>query len=356
MNTKLWQPIQVGDIKLKHRLAMAPMTRSRATPDGVPTDLNAKYYAQRASMALIISEGTQPSDDGQGYLFTPGIYTDDQVAGWRKVTGAVRSAGGQMFIQVMHAGRIAHPANTAHGRQPVAPSAVKPNAKMFTLSGLEDIPEPRALRTDEVPAVIQEFRHAAAAARKAGAEGVEIHGANGYLIHQFLSDNANLRTDQYGRSVEGKIRFAVEVAAAVADEIGAGRTGIRISPGNPFNDIAENDVETVYSALVSELSHLGLAYLHVAHAGNEPLLRTIRDLWPGVLVLNRGRTGLATRIEDIDSGTADVIALASMSLANPDLVQRIKTNAPLNAPDPATFFGGGTKGYTDYPTLAMTEQ
>jgi len=243
MNTKLWQPIQVSNIKLKHRLAMAPMTRSRATAQGVPTDLNAEYYAQRASMALITSEGTQPSDDGQGYLFTPGIYTDDHVTGWRKVTEAVRRAGGQMFIQLMHVARISHPANTPHGRQAVAPSAVKPNTKMFTPSGLRDIPEPRSLRADEIPRVLQEFRHAAAAARRADAEGVEIHGASGYLIHQFLSDNANLRTDQYGGSTERKIRFAIEVASAVADEIGAGRTGIRISPGNTLNDIAENDVE-----------------------------------------------------------------------------------------------------------------
>jgi N-ethylmaleimide reductase len=354
MNTKLWQPIQVGNIKLNHRIAMSPMTRMRTTARGVPTDLNAEYYAQRASMALIISEGTQPSDDGQGYLLTPGIYTDDHVTGWRKVTEAVRRAGGQMFIQLMHVGRISHPANTPHGRQPVAPSAVKPNAKMHTLSGPQDIPEPRALRADEIPAVIQEFRHAAAAARRAGAEGVEIHGANGYLVHQFLSDNANLRTDQYGGSVERKIRFAVEVATAVADEIGAGRTGVRISPGNTFNDIAENDVCTVYGELIRELNRLGLAYLHVAHMGDEGLLRKIRSLWPGVLVLNRGGVDLPTRIGDIENGIADVIAVASTSLANPDLVERIKRNAPLNAPDPSTFYGGGAKGYTDYPTLAMT--
>ena len=278
MNTKLWQPIEVGNIRLNHRLAMAPMTRSRSTAEGVPTDLNAEYYAQRASMALIISEGTQPSDDGQGYQFTPGIYTDDQVIGWRRVTKAVRSAGGQMFIQLMHVGRISHPANSPHGKQAVAPSAVKPNAKLFAPSGLQDIPEPHMLRADEIPAVIQEFRHAAAAARKAGAEGVEIHGASGYLIHQFLSDNANLRTDQYGGSAERKSRFAVEVALAVADEIGAGRTGIRISPGNTFNDVEKNDVYTVYSALIRELSRLGLAYLHVAHMGDEDLLERIRRI------------------------------------------------------------------------------
>jgi N-ethylmaleimide reductase len=270
------------------------------------------------------------------------------------VTEAVGLVGGQMFIQLMHAGRISHPSNTPHGRQPVAPSAVKPNAKMQTLSGPQDIPEPPALRADEIPAVIQEFRHAAAAGRKAGAEGVEIHGANGYLIHQFLSGNANLRTDQYGGSIEGKIRFAVEVASAVADEIGASRTGIRISPGNPFNDIAENDVYTVYGELIRELNRLGLAYLHVAHMGDEGLLRKIRGIWPGVLVLNRGRADLPPRIGDIENGLADVIAVASMSFANPDLVERIKRNADLNAPDPSTFYGGGAKGYTDYPTLAMT--
>lgn len=354
MNARLWQPIQVGDITLSHRLAMAPMTRSRSAARGVPTDLNAEYYAQRASMALIISEGTQPSDDGQGYLYSPGIYTDSQVIGWRKVTEAVRSAGGQMFIQLMHVGRISHPANTPYGRQAVAPSAVKPNAKMFTSSGLQEIPAPRALQADEIPAVIQEFRQAAAVARRAGAEGVELHGAGGYLIHQFLSDNANLRTDRYGGSVEGKIRFAVEVASAVADEIGAGRTGIRISPGSTFNDVAENDVDTVYGALIPELSRLGLAYLHVAHRGDEVLLTTLRGIWPGVLVLNRGGADLGTRIADIDDGTAHVIAVGSMSLANPDLVERIKTNAPLNAPDRSTFYGGGARGYTDYPTLAMT--
>jgi N-ethylmaleimide reductase len=204
--------------------------------------------------------------------------------------------------------------------------------------------------TAKVLRIGSEFRHASAVARSAGAEGVEIHGASGYLIHQFLSDNANLRTDQYGGSVERKIRFAVEVASAVAGEIGAGRTAIRISP---LNDTAENDVHTVYTALIHELRRLGLAYLHVAHMGDEISLRKIRGLWPGVLVLNRGGADLPARIADIDNGTADVIAVASMSLANPDLVERIKKNAPLNTPDPSTFFGGGSKGYTDYPTLAI---
>jgi len=314
--------------------------------------MNAEYYAQRASLGLIISEGTQPSADGQGYLFTPGIGNEAQVAGWRKVTDAVHASGGQIFIQLMHVGRISHPSNTAHGRQAVAPSAVAPAAQMVTRAGRQDIPVPHAMTTEEIRAVIQEFRHAAAAARRAGADGVEIHGASGYLIQQFLSDNANLRTDKYGGSVGNKIRFAIEVAAAVAEAIGPGRTGFRISPGNTFNDIVENHIPDVYEALVKELGRLGLAYLHVLHLGEETLLQKIRGFWPGVLILNRGGADIAARVADLETGLADVAAVGVMSLANPDLVERIRKAAPLNPPDPTTFYGGGASGYTDYPTLA----
>lgn len=351
MSATLWQPIQVGDLNLPHRVAMAPLTRGRATTDGLPTDLNAEYYAQRASMALIISEGTQPSDDAQGYMNTPGIYTPDQIAAWRKVTDAVHKEDGRLFIQIMHAGRISHPANTLQGRQAVAPSAIRPNIKMFTPQGMLEIPEPRALATEEIPAIIQEYRHAAAAARQAGADGVEIHGANGYLIQQFLSSNTNHRTDQYGGSIENRIRFAVEVAAAIAAEIGPGRTGIRISPGGTFNDIAEADIPQIYETLVRELAKLNLAYLHVSHQGDEALLKKIRKAWPGVLILNRGGSDVHTRGGDIESGIADIVSIGSMSISNPDLVERLKRGAPLNAPDPSTFYGGGAKGYTDYPVL-----
>jgi N-ethylmaleimide reductase len=351
MSAKLWQPIKVGDLDLPHRLVMAPMTRNRSTPEGVPTELNAEYYAQRASTALIISEGVQPSEDGQGYLLTPGCYTPAHVAGWRKVTDAVHAAGGRIVIQFMHVGRIAHPDNTPHGRQPVGPSAVQPNIKMMTPTGLQDIPVPRALETSEVAQTVRDYAHAAACAMEAGADGVEIHGANGYIIHQFLSDNANQRTDKYGGSVENRIRFAVEVAAAVADRIGGGRTGIRIAPGNPFNDIVEKNIPVVYDALVRELAKLNLAYLHVNHMGDEDLLKTIRGLWPGVLFVNRGRTDLAARLADLENGLTDVITVGVMNLANPDLVKRIKLGAPLNTPDPTTFYGGGAKGYTDYPAL-----
>ena len=354
ITTSLWKPITVGEIHLEHRLAMSPMTRDRSTPGGVPTDLNAEYYAQRASTALIVTEGTQPSDDGQGYMLTPGIYTDEQIAGWRGVTDAVHEAGGRIVIQLMHVGRISHPSNTPHGRQPVAPSAVKPDGEMFTVSGPQEMPEPRALSEQEIADTVQDFRHAAAAAIAAGADGVEIHGANGYLVQQFLSSNANRRTDRYGGSISNRIRFAVEVASAVAEEIGPGRTSIRISPGGTFNDIVEDDVPELYGALVAALAPLGLAYLHVLHGGDEDLLRSIRRDWPGALVLNRPGASLDERARDVRDGLADVVTVGQMVLANPDLVARVKTSAPLNEPDQSTFYGGDERGYTDYPTLPRT--
>jgi N-ethylmaleimide reductase len=354
MTVTLWDPIDVGDLHLPHRLAMAPMTRDRSAASGAPTPLNAEYYAQRASTALIITEGTQPSDDGQGYLLTPGVYTDEHVAGWRQVTDAVHDAGGRIVIQLMHVGRISSPDNTPHGRQPVAPSAVRPAGAMFTAGGMKPMPEPRALTEQEVADTVQDFRRAAAAAVAAGADGVEIHGANGYLVHQFLSSNANTRTDRYGGTVANRIRFAVDVATAVADEIGAGRTGLRIAPGNPFNDVREDDVDEVYPALIAALAPLGLAYLHLAHSGDEELLATIRRSWPGVLVLNRAGADLATRTADLTAGLADVITVGALALANPDLVARVRSGAALNTPDKSTFYGGDARGYTDYPTLPAT--
>ncbi|MFD0440939.1 alkene reductase [Streptomyces chartreusis] len=354
MLNALWNATAVGDVPLPHRLAMAPMTRARSAPDGVPTELNAEYYAQRASHALIITEGTQPSADGQGYLFTPGIYTREHIAGWRRVTDAVHAADGRIFIQLMHVGRICHPDNTPHGRQPVAPSAVRPGGVMFTSTGPQEMPEPRELTTDEVGTTIDDFRRAAAAAVAAGADGIEIHGANGYLVHQFLSTDTNHRTDQYGGSVENRIRFAVEVAKAVADEIGPGRTGIRLSPGNPFNlgDINESDTEELYPALVQALAPLDLAYLHLAHGGNEELLHTLRKLWPTTLILNRAGTDVETRTRDIEDGLADIVSAGTLSLANPDLPERVRTGAPLNTPNPDTFYSPGVVGYTDYPALS----
>ena len=228
--TTLWSPVKIGKLNLNHRLAMAPMTRSRAKYDGSPGESAATYYAQRASLGLLISEGTQPSDDGQGYTTTPGIYTDDHVKGWREVSDAVHKAGGHLYIQLMHAGRISHPDNTPHHRQPVGPSAISAAQPMYTPTGMQTTPEPRALTTDEVKQTVADFVHAARKSIEAGADGVEIHGANGYLIQQFLAPNANTRTDEYGGSIENRARFAIEVAKAVVDAIGADRTGIRLSP------------------------------------------------------------------------------------------------------------------------------
>jgi N-ethylmaleimide reductase len=352
--TNYWTPIRLGDIELEHRLAMAPMTRDRSAANGAPTAMNVDYYAQRASMGLVITEGTQPSDDGQGYLLTPGIYTEQHVAGWKEVTGAVRAAGGHVFIQLMHVGRIAHPANTPHHRQPVAPSAIKPTGKMFTAAGMLELPEPRALSTEEVAATVLDFAHAATSAVAAGADGVEIHGANGYLIHQFLSSNANRRTDRYGGSVENRIRFAVEVATAIAAAIGPKRVGFRISPGNKFNDMVEHDVPEIYDALVSRLAPLGLAYLNHEHHGDDGLLARRRARWPTSLMLNHPDANLETRLADIEKGRADLVSIGKMVLANPDLVARIRAGAPLNKPDPSTFYGGDARGYTDYPTLSAS--
>ncbi|PRY41427.1 alkene reductase [Umezawaea tangerina] len=348
------RPAQVGAVNLANRLVMSPMTRNRSTPEGVPTALNAEYYGQRASMGLIISEGTQISADGQGYLLTPGIYTDEHVAGWRQVTDAVHRGGGKIFIQLMHAGRVSHPSNTPHGRQPVAPSPIRPDAEMPTATGRLPIPEPRGLSTDEVASTVQDFRVAAAAAIRAGADGVEIHGGYGYLVQQFLSGSANRRTDGYGGSVDNRVRFAVEVATAVAEEIGADRTGIRITPGIPQNGIVEDDVDELYPALVRALEPLGLAYLEVVQRGDDDkLLRVIREAWSSTLVVNRAGADLATRVADLDSGLADLVTVASLALANPDLVERLTAGAALNDADPATFFGGDSRGYTDYPTLGQ---
>ncbi|MEU8660568.1 alkene reductase [Actinoplanes philippinensis] len=352
----LWTPTTVGAIEIPHRLAMAPMTRDRARADGVPTALNREYYTQRASMALIITEGTQPSADGQGYLLTPGIHTAGHIDGWRAVTDAVHAAGGRIVVQLMHTGRIAHPDNTPHHRQPVAPSAVRPAGVMFTAAGLQPMPRPRALGFAEIAGVVDEFRHAAASAMAAGFDGVEIHGANGYLLHQFLSSNANQRNDGYGGSIAGRIRFAVEVATAVAAEIGADRTGIRFSPANPYNDITEYDTRELYPALLAALAPLDLAYLHLIHAGDDDLLRRLRTGWPTALLLNRAGTPVGRRAADLDAGLADVITVGTAALANPDLPARLRSGAPLNNPDPATFYGGDHRGYTDYPSLTAAER
>lgn len=350
---QVFTPATVGRYTLQNRLVMAPMTRSRAAFDGTPGDLAAQYYAQRAGVGLIIAEGTQPSDDGQGYLTTPGIYTDAHVAGWKKITSAVHDKGSRIFIQLMHAGRMSHPDNTPHHRQGVAPSAIAPGTQMFTLAGMQEIPVPRALTTEEVRQTVQDFRFAARRAIEAGADGVEIHGANSYLIQQFFAPSANTRTDEYGGSIKNRARLAIEIAEAIAEEIGADRTAIRLSPGSTLWGIDEGEEgPALYRYLVAELDKLGLAYLHVMHLGNDDLLQDIRKLWNQSLILNRpGR--LREQIgDDVASDLADLEAYGQMILANPDFVERLQANAPFNEADRSTFFGGTEKGFTDYPALS----
>ena len=331
------------------------MTRNRSSPDGAPGDLAAEYYGQRASLGLIITEGTQPSADGQGYANTPGIYTPEHVEGWRTVTEAVHARGGAVFIQLMHVGRMSHPDNTPHRRQSVAPSAISAGQDIFTPTGPQKTPTPRELSMEDIQSTVADFRLAAASAIAAGADGVEIHGANGYLLHQFLSPNANHRTDAYGGSTENRSRFVIELAQALADEIGADRVGIRLSPAMPLGGIHEGDTESVraqYRHLVGELATLNLAYLHLHHVGDDELLRSLRDIWPtAVLVVRYGRNR-GQIADDVAAGLADVAPLGRFALANPDIVERLRSNAPLNEVDPSTLYGGGAAGYTDYPALA----
>lgn len=349
--TDIWSPARVGTLDLANRLAMAPMTRSRADYDGVPGPLTSEYYAQRAGLGLIVTEGTQPSDDGQGYLTTPGIYTDAHVAAWKTVTDAVHAKGSHIFIQLMHVGRTSHPDNTPHHRPALAPSAIAPNDQIFTATGMQSIPEPREMTVEDINRTIADFRHAARRAIEAGADGVEIHGANGYLLQQFFAPNANQRTDAYGGSIENRARFAIEVAKAIADEIGPEKTAIRLSPGATLGGLDEgSEGPELYRYLVGELNRLGLAYVHIMHFGNEALLADIRRLWHQTLIVNRPGRPLADIGADISSGLADIESYGQFVLANPDFTSRLKDGSDMNPAERATYFGGDAKGYTDYPT------
>ncbi|MEU3182646.1 alkene reductase [Streptomyces sp. NPDC006923] len=351
--TTAFDPIDLSGTQLVNRIAMAPMTRSRAYgPGHSPTDSTVEYYAQRASAGLIITEGTQPSVVGQGYPDTPGLHSEEQIAAWRKVTDAVHAKGGKIFAQLMHSGRIGHPDLLPDGLVPVSASDVAPPGQAYFHDGPKDYVAPRPLTADEVRETIADFVSAARNAIEAGFDGVELHGANGYLIHQFLAPNTNLRTDEWGGSVEGRIRFAVEVSRAVAEEIGAARTALRISPGNPYNGIVESDPEPTYTALVQQLEPIGLAYLHLIENTREFTL-VVRKLFTGTLVLNAATEGFTgpDALGLVEDGTADVISYGALFLANPDLPARLRTGGPFNAPDPASFFGGDDKGYTDYASL-----
>lgn len=353
--TTAFDSLDLAGTPLANRIALAPMTRSRAGEGGVPTELTVEYYAQRASAGLLITEGVQPSVVGQGYPSTPGLHSDEQIAAWRKVTDAVHDRGGRIFAQILHTGRIGHPVLLPDGLTPVGASAVAATGQVFTHEGAKDFVTPRELTDTEVRATIADFATAARAAVDAGFDGVELHGANGYLIHQFLAPNSNLRTDAWGGSVEGRIRFALETVRAVVAEIGAARTAIRLSPGNPYNDIDEPAPEATYSALVQAIEPLGLAYLHLVEgaAGDRELTESLRKQFNGTLVLNpasEGPTG-PEALALIEEGVADIVSYGVLFLANPDLPERLRAGGPFNAPDTATFYGGDHRGYTDYPVL-----
>ena len=346
--------IQLGRYRTRNRVVMAPMTRSRAYgPEASPTPLMATYYAQRAGAGLIITEGTQPSAVGQGYLNTPGLHTATQVEAWKPVTAAVHERGGLIFAQLMHTGRIGHP--SLHGAEPVGASAVAAAGTVYTAEGPKDLVAPTPLDAAGIAATIEDFVLSARNAIEAGFDGVELHGANGYLLHQFLSTNANRRDDEWGGTVEGRIRLTVEVAKGVAAAIGADRLGLRISPSNPFNDIVEDDHRATYEALVDALAPLGLAYLHVAEGPDTEFTATLRERWNGPLILNPYTPGAwtdAEALKRIENGDADLISYGALFLANPDLPERLAAGGPFNTPDYSKAYGGDHEGYTDYPALA----
>lgn len=356
---KLFQPGRIGDIAIANRIVMAPLTRSRAdeAAGDIPgSDINVEYYRQRSAAGLIISEGTQISPTGKGYMATPGIYSDAQVEGWKKITRAVHAAGGKMVAQIWHVGRVSHPELTG-GAQPVAPSAVAPKITIHTHKGKLDAPVPHALSIDEIARIVAEFRRGSANAIRAGFDGVEIHGANGYLIDQFLRDGANRRTDSYGGSVENRCRFPLEIVDAVVAEIGAGRVGIRLSPVTPANDLADSAPQIVFGHLIEELNKRGIAYIHCiegATGGPRDLpgfdFAWARANFKGAYIANNGYDR-AMAIDAVESGHADAVAFGRLALANPDLVKRLKLNAAFNKPNPATFYIPGPAGYIDYPSL-----
>lgn len=347
----LFQPFELGPITLGNRLVMAPLTRNRAGAGAVPQPLNAEYYAQRATAGLIITEASQISPQGRGYPGTPGIHSADQVAGWRLVTDAVHKKGGRIFLQLWHVGRISHPSMQEGGQLPVAPSAIKPAGDAMTAEGPAPFVEPRALALEEIPGIIASFRQAAINAKEAGFDGVEVHGANGYLLDQFLRDGSNKRTDAYGGSVENRARLLLEAVEVVSTVFGASRVGVRLSPINPFNDIEDSNPQATFDYVATQLGGRGLAYLHVFQAGTEPFdWRQLRKAFGGTFIVNGGYDRAKAEAA-IENGGADLVAFGTAFLANPDLVERLQRNAALNTPNPATFYGGTSVGYTDYPTL-----
>jgi N-ethylmaleimide reductase len=363
----LMSAFDLAGLPLDNRVVMAPMTRSRCGADCAPGDLHVTYYTQRAGAGLIVTEATQVSPQGTGYPGTPGIYSDAQIAGWRRVTDAVHGAGGRMYLQLWHVGRISHPSTQTDGAPPVAPSALKPDGEIMTADGMQAFVTPRALETDELPGVVDQFRRGAANAKAAGFDGVEIHGGNGYLLDQFTRDGANLRTDSYGGSVANRIRLPIEIAQAVCDIWGGDRVGYRISPYQPYNTMSDSDPETTFASLAAELEIMGVGYLHVVEvsapgaapsdapvseflAARHDLYGRLRSIFSRALIVNSGYDG-ARGDGVIGSGAADLVAYGKPFISNPDLPRRMAENAALAEPDPATMYGGGAGGYIDYPNL-----
>lgn len=368
---RLFRPVELGRYGLPHRMVMAPLTRSRARqPGNVPSPLNACYYAQRASAALIVSEATQVSQQGQGYAWTPGIHSPEQVEGWRGITDAVHQAGGLIFLQLWHVGRISHPCLQPDGMLPVAPSALKPAGQAFIENDkgegeLVPFVTPRALQIEEMPYIVRQYVRGARNALSAGFDGVEIHAANGYLLDQFINSSTNQRADRYGGAIENRARLLIEVVEAVSEVWDTDRVGVRLSPLGTFNDISDDDPETTFGYIAKKLSDYRLAYLHLVNPavaaieqGTEPdpratrMLDLLRENYRGTLVL-AGGFDQDTAEAWLEQGKADLIAFGRKFIANPDLPERFRSRAPLNADDPSTYYGGGAKGYTDYPTLAQ---
>jgi len=356
---KLFKPIKIGPVELKNRIVMAPMTRNRAANEHeAPTELHMEYYSQRSSAGLILSEGSPVSPAARGYIATAGIYNDAQEEGWKKVNRAVHEKNGHIQIQLWHVGRVSHP-YFHNGEKPPAPSAIRPDAMSFTPDGFKPSPEPREMTKDEIKSTIEDFRKAAARSKKAGFDGAQIHGANGYLIEQFLHSSANQRTDEYGGSIEKRARFLFEVIEAVAGEIGEERTSLRLSPSNLFNTGNDPDSKELYKYVIEKLNGYNLSYLELVEALGDltehphlvpNVTEHYRPLYNGVLMTN-GDFSREEAIEVVENGTADMVSFARLFLANPDLPERFEANAELNEPDSDTFYGGRAEGYTDYPFL-----
>ena len=355
----LFSPITLGSLSLPNRIFMAPLTRCRASDGHVPNDLNVEYYTQRASAGLIISEATSVSPHGFGYPSTPGIHTAGQVEGWKKITSAIHAKGGHIYLQLWHVGRISHPVFQPGGVAPVAPSPVKPAGQIFTGTAMEEYVTPRELKTSEIPEIIAEYVHGATLAKEAGFDGVEIHNANGYLLDQFLRDGTNRRTDQYGGSVQNRVRLTLEVTEAVVGVWGGGRVGIRFSPSGVFNDMRDSNPMETFGYVLGELNRFKLAYAHITQITDQDMAygateglgpKELRPFWKGNIVSAGGFT-LETGNRALVEGWADAIAFGTSFIANPDLPERFRRNAPLNSPDEPTYYASGPKGYTDYPFL-----